>query len=193
LGNAYKQVEKAKLIYSIGIGSTNPVKRAAVENVLQVVFPDSHFITLDVPSGVSDQPWGDDETRAGAYNRAQAVLAQTEADFGVGLEAGVIETSFGLMTCAWCVIVKRDGTVGIGGGSNILLPPTVAADVRSGMELGLAMDRLVGDHNTKQKEGAIGILTDGLLNRQKAYEMIVLLATAPFRKPDYYHSGERNE
>lgn len=184
-------MEKSNLIYSIAIGSTNPVKRAAVETVLKVVFRDAQFMTLDVPSGVSDQPFGDEETRTGAANRAQAVLARTEANFGVGLEAGVIETSFGMMTCAWCVIAKRDGTVGIGGGSNILLPPTVAADVRSGLELGLAMDRLVGDHNTKQKEGAIGILTDGLLNRQKAYEMIVLLATAPFRQPNYYHTGEQ--
>lgn len=179
------------MIYSIAIGSTNPVKQAAVENVLKNIFDTAHFMAFDVPSGVADQPWGDAETRTGAYNRAQAVLARTEAAFGVGLEAGVIETEFGMMTCAWCVIIQRMGAVGIGGGSNILLPPTVAADVRTGLELGTAMDRLVGDHNTKQKEGAIGILTDGLLNRQKAYEMVVTLATAPFRKPEYYFAGEQ--
>jgi inosine/xanthosine triphosphatase len=168
------------------IGSTNPVKRAAAENILSIVFPDANFACLDVPSNVSPQPWGDDETRQGAYNRAHNILEATAADIGVGLEGGVVECSLGLMTTAWCVVLRRNGTVGIGGGINILLPDSVAQAVRSGIELGPAMDTLVGEHNTKQKSGAIGILTDGLLNRQQAYEVIVQLAVAPFRRPEFY-------
>jgi inosine/xanthosine triphosphatase len=170
----------------IAIGSTNPVKRMAAENVLSIVFPQAHFSCLEVPSGVRNQPWGDDETRQGAYNRATAALAQTQADAAIGLEGGVVECDFGLMTTAWCVIITRDGTLGIGGGINILLPNSVTQAVRSGVELGPAMDALTGDHNTKQKNGAIGILTNGLLDRQQAYEVIIQLAAAPFRRPEFY-------
>jgi inosine/xanthosine triphosphatase len=170
----------------IAIGSTNPVKRMAAETVLAVVFPQAHFSCLEVPSGVSDQPWGDDETRQGAYNRASAALERAQADAAIGLEGGVVECDFGLMTTAWCVILTRGGAVGIGGGINILLPKSVAQVVRSGVELGRAMDALTGEHNTKQKNGAIGILTNGLLDRQQAYEVIIQLAAAPFRRPEFY-------
>ena len=168
------------------VGSRNPVKCAAVESVLAPLFPDTQFSAVDSVSGVADQPWGDDETRQGAHNRAGNVLARTEAALAIGLEAGVIETTFGLMTTAWCVILARDGRMGIGGGSHILLPESVAQDVRAGLELGSAMDALIGGHNTKQKNGAIGILTNGLLSRQQAYEVIIQLAVAPFRRPDFY-------
>ncbi|HLA44785.1 MAG TPA: inosine/xanthosine triphosphatase [Aggregatilineales bacterium] len=172
----------------IVIGSTNPVKRAAVEKTLSLVFPAASYSTVSVPSGVSDQPRDDHETRQGAENRARAVLQleHLQADAGVGLEGGVIDTELGMMTTAWCVLVMRDGRVGVGGGIHLMLPEAVARAVRSGVELGTAMDALVGEHNTKQKYGAIGILTDGLLDRQQAYEVIVQLAVAPFRRPDFY-------
>ena len=168
------------------VGSNNPVKRAAAESVLGPIFPGARFSSVESASGVSDQPWGDDETRQGAYNRAGHVLAHTDAAIAVGLEGGVIDTPFGLMTTAWCVVMGRDGQMGVGGGSHILLPKSVARDVRAGMELGSAMDALVGEHNTKQKNGAIGILTGDLLSRQQAYEVIIQLAVAPFRRPDFY-------
>lgn len=68
----------------------------------------------------------------------------------------------------------------------MMLPDSVASAIRSGIELGLAMDLLVGEENTKHKEGAIGILTTGLLNRRQAYENIIRLAAAPFRSPNFY-------
>ena len=49
-----------------------------------------------------------------------------------------------------------------------------------GGELGPAMDSLSNEHNTKQKQGAIGILTAGLSSRQAAYEQLVAMAAAPF-------------
>lgn len=164
----------------IAVGSKNPIKFAATEAVLQRAFSNADFILVDVPSGIADQPWGDEETRQGAFNRASAALAQGQADFGVGLEGGVTETSVGLMTCAWCAIVDAAGTVGYGGGANILLPTIVAEALRKHGELGPAMDAIVHEHNTKQGRGAIGILTNGLSNRQAAYEQLVALAAAPF-------------
>jgi len=168
------------------IGSTNPVKRGAAENVLRQVFAAPRFDAFDVPSGVPSQPWGDEQTRQGAVNRAQAVLEHTQADIGVGLEGGIIQTAEGMMTTAWCVLRRRDGLTSLGGGLHLMLPIAVARMVESGTELGSAMDSLVGDYNTKQKGGAIGILTGGLLDRQRAYEVIITLAAAPFCQPDFY-------
>lgn len=172
----------------IVIGSTNPVKCNAARSVLGRVFRAAIFDYVEVPSGVSAQPWGDAETRRGAYNRACAALRVGSADLGVGLEGGVQETEFGLMTSAWCALVSADGRVGIGGNSCVLLPDTVAHAVRHGMELGPAIDALVQRSNTRQHNGAIGILTNDLETRQSAYETIIRLALAPFQNPEWYSS-----
>jgi inosine/xanthosine triphosphatase len=170
---------------TIAVGSTNPVKLAAVQAVLSKAFTDSRFVSLTAPSGVPEQPWGDEQTRLGAFNRARQAQAESGARYGVGLEGGLIETSAGLMTCAWCAMVDGGGKVGYGGGVHILLPPVVANLIKQHGELGPAMDALTQKQNTKQKQGAVGILTRGLLNRQAAYEQLVAMAAGPF-VTDYY-------
>lgn len=163
----------------IAVGSTNPTKTRAVENVLRVLFADIEITARDVPSGISVQPIGDEETRRGALNRARAVLECTDAEWGFGLEGGVIQTEFGVMTNAWCVIVARDGRVGVGGSANMLLPESIARRVlQDGRELGEAMDEYANTQDVKRGQGAIGVLTRGLLDRQGAYEYIVKLALA---------------
>jgi inosine/xanthosine triphosphatase len=170
----------------IAVGSTNPIKIAAVQAVTSRALPQAEVIGLDIASGISEQPWGDEQTRKGALNRARSALAAAGTDFGVGLEGGVLETEMGLMTCAWCVIVDRDGHIGVGGGVHMLLPPLVAQALQNGGELGPAMDRLTGQHNTKQAQGAVGILTGGLSDRQAAYAQLVTMALGPFLKAEYY-------
>ena len=174
----------------IAVGSTNPVKCNATRTVLVALYPEADFVNVDVPSGVASQPWGDVETRRGAVNRARAALDAGEAALGVGLEGGVQDTEFGLMTCAWAAVVDRQGRVGVGGNSCILLPQAVAHALHQGDELGAAMDRLVNEQNTRQRNGAIGILTDNLETRQSAYESILRLALAPFQHPAWYPPGE---
>lgn len=174
----------------IAIGSLNPVKCNATRAVLAPLYPNAEFVCQEVPSGVRAQPWTDAEARTGAFNRAQAVLAQTGADWGVGLEGGVQQIEFGLTTTAWCVIVDTEGRLGLGGNSCALLPPVVAGWLHSGMELGAAMDRLINEQNTKHRDGAIGIVTNNLETRQSAYETIIRLALAPFQNPAWYPLSE---
>ena len=176
------------------VGSTNPVKVGAARTVFARIDPDVEVIGISVESGVSDQPWGDDETRRGAENRARAALTHPdagEADYGVGFEGGVIETHLGLMTCAWCAVVTPDGRCGLGGGGNLMLPPAIQRALRSGGELGPAMDDLIGKRDTKQGPGAAGILTGGLTNRQTTYQDILALALAPFRREDLFEEAGR--
>ncbi len=175
---------------TIAVGSTNPVKLAAAQAVLSRAFSDALFLPLTVPSGVPDQPWGDEQTRLGAYNRARNALATAPADFGLGLEGGLIETSVGLMTCAWSAMVDHRAKVGYGGGVHMLLPPIIADLLRQHGELGAVMDALVNEDNTKQGRGAVGILTNGLSSRQAAYEQLVAMAAGPF-VTGYYGTGEQ--
>ena len=168
------------------VGSTNPVKINAVRAVLARAGCSARVEGRAVPSSVSDQPVGDEETIRGAIARAHGALAGG-ADLGVGIEGGVVnEPGGGMRTCAWAVIVSADGRQGLGGSLAMPLPPVVAQAVRNGLELGLAMDQLTGDHDTKRGAGAVGILTAGLVDRQQAYEPLVSYALAPFLTPEHW-------
>jgi len=174
-------------IRSIAVGSTNPVKLAAVRAVLGALAPSATIESVAVASTVPDQPFGDDETIRGAVARASAARVALSADLGVGLEGGVVEEGDGSMrTCAWAAIVDAHGRSGVGGSLAMTLPPDVASMIRDGVELGVAMDRLVGAHNTKHGRGAVGILTAGIVDRQRAYEVLVAYALAPFIAAEHY-------
>jgi len=128
------------------VGSRNPVKVVAVRDAFVRLADDWDVRAIDVPSGVSPQPIGHDETRAGARNRAVAALAaRPDATLGVGLEGGVFEYDDEWYTGAWCAIVDRKGCIGWAGGGLILLPSSVAEGLREGYELGTLMDRLAGE------------------------------------------------
>jgi len=170
------------------VGSANPVKLAAVRAVLAAVNASVQVEALEVASGVADQPIGDEVTQAGARQRARAALeAAPHARFGVGLEGGVVRTpDGGLRTCAWCVVVDREGREGLGGSLSMPLPARVAARIDEGEELGHAMDAEARTTGTKHGRGAVGILTAGLVDRQRAYEPMVAYALAPWLAPEFY-------
>ncbi len=58
----------------IFVGSLNPVKINAVTLAASESWPNVEVYGLDVPSGISDQPMSDEETRKGAVARARAAL-----------------------------------------------------------------------------------------------------------------------
>jgi non-canonical (house-cleaning) NTP pyrophosphatase len=89
-------------------------------------------------------------------------------------------------TCAWAVALTRDGREGVGGSLAMPLPDRVAARLRAGEELGLAMDAEAQVTGTKTGRGAVGILTAGLIDRQAAYEPLVTYALAPLLAPAFY-------
>jgi inosine/xanthosine triphosphatase len=179
-------------VRSIAVGSTNPVKLSAVRAVLEPLAPRAKFASVAVASTVADQPFGDDETIRGARARAVAARDALGADLGIGIEGGVVEQPDGEMrTCAWAVIVDTQGRSGVGGSLAMPLPRRVVQMIRDGAELGHAMDQLVGEHDTKRGKGAVGILTADLVDRQRAYEVLVAYALAPFLTPRLYSDERR--
>lgn len=167
-------------VHLVAVGSKNPVKIGAVRDVVHRLAPHARVEGIVVESGVRDQPWGDDETVRGALARAHAARAALDADWGIGIEGGVVAAADGTVrTCAWAAVVARDGRAGTGGSLSLELPPRVADLVRGGMELGHAMDEITGTQDVKRGLGAVGVLTRGLVSRQAAYEALVAYAVVP--------------
>jgi inosine/xanthosine triphosphatase len=170
----------------ISVGSRNPVKIAAVTNVVKNIWPDAEIIPVEVDHGISDQPMSDEEAFKGAMNRAEASLQKTRADLGMGLEGYVVDTRHGMFLSNLVVVLDKNGKIGIGNSGRIALPEKIASEVRKGRELGFVMDDFTGEHNTKQKQGAVGILTNGLITRTDSFETAVIYALVKFLNPDYY-------
>ena len=168
------------------VGSLNPVKLEAVRAGVGLLYEGAKVSAVAVPSGVSAQPVGDEEMISGAAQRARAVLqALPEVDYGVGLEGGVLELREGMFACAWCAVAHRTGDIGLASTGRFQLPQRVAELVRGGMELGDADDVVFGRTNSKQQEGAVGILTHGRLSRAQFYTPAVLLALVRFVNQQY--------
>ena len=150
------------------------------------MFPSETFTAegISVPSGVSDQPMTDTETLQGAFNRANnARTAHPDAHYWVGIEGGCEEKHGELWTFAW-VVVLGAASVGKARTGAFMLPLEVANLVCSGIELGIADDQVFGRSNSKQTNGAVGLLTADLINRQQYYEHAVVLALVPFKNPN---------
>jgi len=172
----------------IVLASKNPVKRRAVENGFCRIFPDDEFSiqTVSVPSGVSDQPLTDAETLVGACNRAESAMAEVpQADYWAGVEGGISIQESDMEAYAWIVIRSRN-QIGKARTGAFYLPPEVAELVRQGHELGLADDMVFGRSNSKQDNGAVGLLTHNVIDRAMFYEQAVILALIPFINPQLY-------
>ena len=131
------------------------------------------IIGVNVASGVSNQPFSDVETIAGASNRAEACLAFGE--IGIGLEAGVEYLNDQLYLVNWGVLKTRDGETFYAGGTRLPLPKDLVEPLETGAELGDVIDQYSKRQNVRSNEGAIGILTADYYNRNENFCHIVRL------------------
>lgn len=159
----------------IVVASKNPVKINATLDGFIKMFPE--------------------ETFQGAWNRAENVSrAIPVADFWVGLEGGVEEKNGEMVrrgspqveAFAWVAIKGKNGKFGKGRTGTFFLPPKIAELIRQGKELGEADDIVFKRENSKQENGAVGILTGDVLNRANHYAIAVIMALIPFKNEELY-------
>ena len=109
-----------------------------------------------------------------------------KADFAVGLEGGFEETKEGTFLCGYAAVIDKKENFGIGGSSRVLVPERIVAEVKKGKELGEVMDKLRGQKNTKQHDGAVGYFTRNLIPRTKWFETTLICALSHFMKKELY-------
>ncbi|MBS3812274.1 MAG: DUF84 family protein [Candidatus Acetothermia bacterium] len=170
----------------IKVGSKNPVKYQAAREAFDLVGWTVEVESLDVDSGVSDQPTSDSEAIEGAITRARNVLRYGGDGLGVGLEGSTHDTAYGMFLTGWGCILKDDGSRYLGGGGRLKLPESIARRLRDGEELGPIMDEVTGEEEVKKGPGAIGIFTKGVITRTTAYRNALIFAMAEMLRPDLY-------
>lgn len=170
------------------VASGNPVKIQAALQGFREMFPDEELEAegVSVPSGVSDQPIGQEETFDGALNRARNARKEVpHADFWVGIEGGNIKIGKEMEVMAWIVVLNRQ-RMGKARTAGFYLPPKVVELVNQGYELGHADDIVFGVDNSKQTMGSAGLLTGGVMDRVRFYVPAVILALIPFKQEELY-------
>lgn len=163
-------------VIRVAVGSTNHVKVEAVREVMESIYGSVRIYSVDVKSGVPDQPF-ESETHRGAVNRAKEALG--DRDLSVGIEAGVFELYGELMDIQHCAIIDKDGKITTGMGSGFAYPPEIAELVRGGLTVGQAVDKIYDKCAVGHSEGAIGLLSKGIMDRKELTKQSVLAAMIP--------------
>ncbi len=172
------------------IASLNPAKINAVKMAFEQTFKNTamQFEGVSVPSGVSDQPMTDEDTKQGAINRVNNAQQEIpNADFWVGLEGGIDMINEDMIAFAWMSIRDKSGYLSLTRTATFSLPPKIKDLVKGGMELGHADDLVFGKTNSKQANGAVGILTKDRITRDGYYKHALLLALIPFYNEELYN------
>ena len=170
-------------MHQVIVATTNPAKIQAILAAFDQIFGEGSCCidAIAVDTGVPEQPFGSEETRAGARNRlANARRVKPDADFWVAIEAGIDEGA----TFSWVVIESREQR-GEARSATLPLPEIILEKVRAGEALGPVMSQYTGIDEIGRKEGAIGVFTAGALTRSGVYHQAVILALSPFHNAIY--------
>lgn len=174
----------------VAVGSSNRVKVDAVRGAFGDAFARLKLRVrgFDVSSGVSEQPHSE-ETWIGARNRAARALHEWPvADYGVGVEAGLLaEPAWKRRKDVQYVCVQdHQGAATYGHGGGFYYPRHVEEAVLEGRTISDVMGPLAGDPRIGSTKGAVGYLTKGSLTRRALTRHGVLLALVPRIRRDWY-------
>ncbi|MFX1476424.1 MAG: inosine/xanthosine triphosphatase [Promethearchaeota archaeon] len=169
------------------VGSQNPVKVEAVRQACSLYFDVEEVVGVKVSSGVKPVPTSEAETLQGALTRAQeSAVAAANAEFAVGIEAGVITVNDHHLALAFAAVLRGD-QLGLGSSAGFELPTDLLAELDPTSDAFKQMiDRRLGGHNLFQTTGSIGVLTQGQLTRTDILRDAVVCALVRFVSPQYY-------
>ncbi len=175
------------------VGSKNPVKIDAVKEAFSKYFNGVEVKDMSAESSVSPQPVGD-ETFRGAKNRASWLKKINDeeslnADYFIGIEGGISRFFNMWFALGLICIIDKEGKAGFGASPLFELPGSVTEELLKGIELGEVMDKITGNHNTKQKGGAISYFTNGVMDRKELYVQGVITAFIPFLHKELFFNN----
>jgi inosine/xanthosine triphosphatase len=187
--------------FHVAIGTQNSAKIRAVELGFRKLFPNFEYkaFPVKVDSQVSIQPYGFESTIQGAINRAKNAFSEVFQGkpesvilLGVGIEAGMIPvplTKTGYLDFQFCAIFQANGVISIGSGPGFEYPKRIVDTLihdPSHQEIGTIIESITGIKNTKENEGAIGLLTKNIFQRADILQYSVITALLPLRNPELY-------
>lgn len=179
---------RLKRAVRVAVGSDNPVKVEATRRAATRLYGAADVRAFPVDSRVAHQPLEADTWR-GAEERARAGLAAwPEADFGVGIEAGLFDVAAigEVFDVQACVVVDHAGRLTRGQGPGFAYPRHIVPQLRTGRTVGEVVSELSGIADIGKKAGAVGWLSRGHFTRTALTEPAILMAFLPRLRAELY-------
>ncbi|MBI2474613.1 MAG: inosine/xanthosine triphosphatase [Candidatus Taylorbacteria bacterium] len=177
----------------INVGTKNAAKLRAVKNALASYewTGSLDVISVDVASGVPDQPLSMAETVEGAKNRAKS--AYPKCQYSIGLENGLIEvpgSMNGRMDVCCCAIYDGQN-FHLGLSSGFELPRSIQKFVDQGLNMTDAALRsgLTTNAQIGSEEGVISLLSKGRIRREDYIKEAVMMAMIQIENRAIYAKG----
>lgn len=191
----------------VAVGSIRKPKLLAVTKALDSFAPklvpdgDFEIVGVEVESGVSPTPSSSEELMRGARQRVDALMRIARETrkpwrFFVGLEGGLEvlqdDRTRRVFLESWAYV--SDGARGYYGRSGgIELPEELAHEVlERGFDLSEVIDRYAGAVGLRDGQGAWGVLSADLIQRDESFRVAVITAFAPFYNAKMYGRAMRS-
>lgn len=174
----------------IRVASQNMVKVNGVQAAAQEFdwLEKSVVEAVPIPSTVSHQPLGLEETLQGAFHRAKNVFEK--GAIGVGIEGGIIPIPFpgkSLSITACCVFDGKNAFFGTS--SSYELPIKVSELVQQkGIEMEEALHQtgITGNREIGQSEGFVSLLTRQRVSRKDLVKQAAFMAFSKLEQKEKY-------
>lgn len=130
----------------IAIGTTSELKIRALKKALEKFKFENEIISIKTESGVSNQPFGFEETTKGAKNRVMSIVEKENADIAVAVESGLIQIGGSYFDIACVYIKTKEGDESFAYSSGYFVPEWMIQEIKeNNTELGFITQRLSGD------------------------------------------------
>ena len=175
--------------------SRNPVKIRAAQEAFSSFYENINLSNIEIseidPTGVhlKAQPFGEEETYETSRWRVKSAQDYKHGfDFYVGIEGGVVLTPQNNPRIIVYSSIGNKSFIETVRGCEIPLPRKFFTQLLNSThsELGDLMTEISGIPNIKQKEGAVGILTQNVVTRFDILKQSVIMALIPFINPQYF-------
>lgn len=166
----------------VAVGTSNMIKVEAVKEAFGHFYSNIRVMNVSVDN-LLPQPITLSSTVRGALTRAEKALQKIkEAEFGVGVEAGLMEIpdTRTYLNVQFAAIIDKDQKITLGSSAGFQLPNEVTKLVLiERMEVDRAVEFLYGIKDIGEKRGIIDLMTKGATSRKELITNALIMALAP--------------
>ncbi|MHA2226372.1 MAG: inosine/xanthosine triphosphatase [Candidatus Hodarchaeales archaeon] len=177
------------------VTSKNPVKIRATREAFSYFYSDFVLSSFEVNNldpertQLNSQPIGDDQTfKSSRWRVERARKYKPEFDYYVGIEGGITVTRFSQDRIVVYSSVGNHTYIETVRGCEIPIPHSWYSKLVQNpeIELGDLVAEISGVPNIKQKQGAIGFLTNNFLQRFDILKHSIIVALIPYLSPTLF-------
>ena len=170
----------------IVVCSKNKAKNIAAENVIKQFIKNYKIYSLDIDSGVSETPIGDEEGIKGCINRINDAKKQiSDANLYISMEGILTKTSDETFLCGWSTIYNNDtNEYSYGCSAKIQIQKDIIENLSKDERLSDVVAKYMNSTEEQVRNyGTNGMLTNGCYTRTDEFTDSLLCAiSTKFKK-----------